>query len=155
ISCGAAVNRKLDERPVPVTKMATVSGPLLIFSVLIVVGCAFWCGERIAVNDGLGWDGCQYAAWSQDFPGNVLSGNISPTRAARVLPSGLVHYSLRALRIPLTKRNIIRGFVSLDILTLISMAFFWLGIARQLSITRVAEWFGALCLFGSFAVLKL
>jgi hypothetical protein len=152
---GLAAYRKLGERPAYLPNMGRVSSALLIFSTVIVVGSAFLWGERIAVNDGLGWDGCQYAAWARDFRGQVLSGNLSPSRAGRILPSGLVHYGFRAFGIPLTTRNIIWGFVSLDIMALVSMAFLWSGIARQLSLSRTGEWFGALCLFGSFAVLKM
>src|SRR5437764_15261446 len=137
--CGAALNRKLGERPVPIARMGTVSSALMIFSIAIVVGSALMWAERIALDDGLGWDGCQYAAWAKDFRGHVLSGNLSPNGAGRVLPSSLVHYGLRGLGIRLTARNIILGFASLNAFVLISMAFLWLGIARQLRLSSAGE----------------
>jgi hypothetical protein len=127
---------------------------LVLTAGLVTSVTAIW-GEKITLNDGLGWDGVQYATWARDFPGQVLGGKIGRNSATRILPSGIVHYGLRAFGLPLTNRNVIRAFTVMNAGLLIVVAWLWCHIARELALSLVGQWLGAACLFGNFAILKL
>jgi hypothetical protein len=137
------------------TSRWTSSSLLLVLTTgLITTATAIW-GEKITLNDGLGWDGATYAAWTRDFPGYVIGGKIGPNGAIRVLPSGIVHYGLRAFGLALTNRNIIRAFTIMNAGLLIVVAWLWCQIARELELSLSGRWLGAACLFGNFALLKV
>jgi hypothetical protein len=126
---------------------------LVLTTALITTATAIW-GEKITYNEGLGWDGAQYAAWVRDFPSYVIGGRIGLNGAVRVLPSGIVYYGLRAFGLPLTNRNIIRAFTVMNAGLLIVVAWLWCHIARELELGLAGRWLGAACLFGNFAILK-
>ena len=132
----------------------TSSSMLLVLTVgLITTATAIW-GEKMTLNGGLGWDGAQYVAWARDFPGYVIAGKIGPNGATRVLPSAIIHYSLRALGFPLTNRNTIGAFTVMNGCLLVVVAWVWCRIARELNLSVAGQWLGAVCLFGNFAILK-
>jgi len=99
-------------------------------------------GERIAINNGIGWDGQAYATWAQDFPGAVLRQHVTDYQATRVLPSAIVWAS---------GFSPIRGFQLLDALALVASAALLARIAIVLAWSRAAGWAAFAAAFLGFA----
>lgn len=111
-------------------------------------------GERIAMRDGLGWEGETYAKWIQDFDLEVFDVGIDAYNIQRVLPAATLHYTFRALGIHPTTKNIVRGFKVINVLSLILVAYYWCKIGQHLQLTTRGKWIGFIGLFCNFAVLK-
>jgi hypothetical protein len=111
-------------------------------------------GERVPVNGGFGWDGVLYASWARDFPHEVFGHRVNNYYIQRVLPSAVVHYSLRTLGIPPTDAAILRGFGICAVLMHALAACCWCLIARDLRLSLAGKWFGFIALFVNYIVLK-
>lgn len=132
-----------------------VRSDFLLVATVFVGALACHCfSERIPVNGGLGSDGVKYGAWSRDFYGTVIATGQDDYNIQRVLPSAVVHYTLRLLRIPLTDRHIIRTFGAFNVLLLSVMAWIWCLVVDELAISPRGKWLGCVGLFVNYAVLK-
>lgn len=100
-------------------------------------------GERIGVNEGRGWDGCYYADIAADFYGQVFPHRLDGYRIQRIVPSAVVHYSLRLLHLPTTNLDtIIRAFQVYNLLLLVVTVYLWNGIAGRLRLRSRGTWLG-------------
>ena len=128
---------------------------LLMAAAMLLVGVAnvLWA-ERLTINNGLGWDGLLYAEWTRDFYNTVFARGVSEYYTQRILPSAVVHYGMRLLRVPFTDRNIILGFDCYNLALLVLSAYVWGLVADRMNLRPAAKWFGFCSLFLSFAVLK-
>src|SRR5262249_61118415 len=102
---------------------------LMVPAALALALVCFAAGERVPVADGLGWDGCIYAAWAKDYHNEIFVKGVDGYYVQRILPSAGVHYSLRPLSGPLTTRNHLRAFCVLDVCLISPYSWFWCGIA--------------------------
>ena len=129
---------------------------LVIALVVIALGCTctIGFGERIGVNGGEGWDGRAYTAWARDFQGEVLDRGINTFHAQRVLPSAIVHYSLRMAGIAPTTPAVILAFQLLNSLVLLLAAIALWRIARVLDWSRVATWTAFVAVFLNFVIAR-
>jgi hypothetical protein len=116
---------------------------------------SFQFGERVAMRDGLGWDGEIYWSWVKDFPHEIQDVGIDAYRIQRILPSCVLHYSFRLLRVRASIRNTLRGFAAINILSIMLVAHFWCLTANHLQISGRGKWLGFVGLILNFAVLKL
>jgi hypothetical protein len=123
-----------------------MTGAVLVLCILTI-----GVGERIGVNQGMGWDGMAYTTWAQDFSGNVLTAGLTRYYSQRILPSAITHYALRGFQQSLTIPHVIVGFQILDSLLLMLSAGLWAHIASLLAWRRSAAWAGFVALFASFA----
>jgi hypothetical protein len=130
------------------------SSGALVASVLVLTLAGSFLGEKIQVGHGLGWDGQLYGSWARDFHGHIVERGVSRYYIQRILPSALIHYSLRLLSIPRTDPNIIRAFGLLNVALLTLAAFVWCRLADSTGVSRRGKWLGGVCLFVNFAVLK-
>jgi hypothetical protein len=73
----------------------------------------------------------------------------------RIVPSGIVHYSLRLLGQPLDNAHIIHGFEVYNLLLLLLACYLWKLISDQLTLSLRGRWLGFIGLFVSFAMLKM
>jgi hypothetical protein len=126
----------------------------LILAALILALACFWLGERVTVNDGLGWDGVIYAGWAKDFHEEVFVKRVEPYYMQRILPSAVVHYAMRGLQISMTDDNIIRAFGFLNVVLITLMAWLWCGIAGVLAISPGGRWLGLVGFFVNYIILK-
>ncbi|MFO1432181.1 MAG: hypothetical protein U1F76_18890 [Candidatus Competibacteraceae bacterium] len=110
--------------------------------------------ERILLNQGLGWDGLNYGTWAQNFYEQIVVHGVNNYWIQRILPSALVHYSLRLLAIPLTIPNIIEAFSFINVILITLMAWVWCLIVAQLNISNRGKWLGFIGLFLNHAILK-
>lgn len=116
---------------------------------------SFQFGERVAMRDGLGWDGEIYWSWVKDFPHEIQDVGIDAYRIQRILPSCVLHYGFRLLRVRASIRNTLRGFAAINILSIMLVAHFWCLTANHLQISGRGKWLGFVGLILNFAVLKL
>jgi len=124
----------------------------LVF-VVALVG-ALW-GEKIAVNDGLGWDGYIYGNIARDFSiRNIFNLQLDAYTIQRILPAVVVHYALRLLQSPFSTPNIALGFALLNVILLTLSALAWCLICNKLRMNSVGKLIGFLGIFGSFALTK-
>jgi hypothetical protein len=133
---------------------ARESSLALALAVAVGYALAVWLGEKILVNGGLGHDGRQYGRWAADFYGSVVKHGVSAYYIQRVLPSAVVHAGLRLVGAAPTTRNIIAGFEIANCVLVWLAAWSFSATVKQLGVSPVTRWLGALCLFGSFGILK-
>lgn len=128
------------------------------FLVLLVIGAgalSLRYHTRIGIHEGMGHDGLHYGQWAQDFRKKVLVDGVNAYRAHRVLPSAVVHLTMRLLRLTPTPTTVIRVFAIYNVLLLGVMAFLWCLIARSLALDERKKWLSALFLFVNFAFLQM
>lgn len=130
-----------------------VNASMALLMLLISVANILWA-ERLTVGGGLGWDGVIYAGWVKDFYQTVIVHGVPDYYAQRILPSAVVHYAMRLLRVPLEDQNIILTFDIYNSLLLVASAYLWGLIADELSISGRGKWFGFCFIFLSHAILK-
>jgi hypothetical protein len=116
---------------------------------------SFQFGERVAMRDGLGWDGEVYWSWVKDFPREIQDVGIDAYRIQRILPSCALHYGFRLFQVHASIRNTLRGFAAINILSIMLVAHFWCLTATHLQISDRGKWLGFMGLILNFAVLKL
>jgi hypothetical protein len=120
------------------------------------IAIVYMACERIPYNGGLGFDGTTYAAIAKAGPiDSIKSRLIDSYYVQRMLPSVLVHGALEACRAQLTERNIIRGFVALNIILMAINVWVWQRIASELTLSRRGRLLGLVVLFGNLFVLKM
>ena len=129
-------------------------GVFLVVAMLAAATLNHVFSEKIGIKGGFGWDGSYYGAWAVDFHGEVLSKGLNAYYAQRMLPSAIVHYSLRLLGIEPTVHNVIHGFGVLNIACLTLCAWLWVLTARHLRVERGGLILGFIGLFVNFFVLK-
>lgn len=130
------------------------SGVFLVALTTLVYASAVIFSEKITANEGFGFDGGMYGEWVQKFPGPLFDGSVNQYYIQRVVPSLLVHGTLRLFRLEPTPAHIIHLFEGWAIGLVCAAASIWVALARRLRLTAAARWFGAVALFGSYASLK-
>lgn len=116
----------------------------------------FFIGERIPVNQGLGWDGTIYGGLAQDFFGYLNRNGIDNYRASRVFPSFVIHGISGLLGIKLDKPDrVFEAFYIWNTFLLALSAYIWSLIVRNQNWSARMFWFGFAGLFFNFANLKL
>jgi len=135
-------------------KIPAASDYAMIFTTLGIALCCFFFGERITIGDGFGWDGQFSRTMVKDFFNQLVNVGVNDHRFQRILPCAIIHYSLRALSIPLTDYWIIKAFGIFNIMLLIFISYIWSLIADHLKISLKGKWLGFTAFFLNFAVLK-
>lgn len=150
------------ETTTPVLAAQELRAPLPRASNGMIVAAVFVAGlaslawnERIPVNEGLGWDGIVFVQAAAHPRQALRETKGTGHMIQRILPSAIVHISLRTLGIERTNRNILRGFRTLTLLLIALATLAWCECARELQITTAGKWLGAAVLFSNFALLKM
>ncbi len=120
----------------------------------LLAWASFAFGERIAIRDGLGWEGEMYWNWVKDLRHEVFDVGIDAYCIQRILPSAILHYSFRLFHVQPTIVNTLRGFATLNLLSIMAVAYFWCATANHLRISTRGKWLGFIGLFLNYAVLK-
>ena len=127
----------------------------LITLAAVLAWGSFHLGERVAVRDGLGWDGEVYWSWVKDFPHEFGDAGIDSYRIQRIMSSFTLYSTFKLTGIEPTVRNTLRGFAALNIVSIVLVACFWCLTANHLKISTRGKWLGFVGLLLNFAVLKL
>jgi hypothetical protein len=125
--------------------------------VLAAAAAAFFAyrlGERIQLHGGYGWDGVIYGRLAEHFRGFMTSRGLQAYYVPRVLPSLIVHYGMRLVRLPRTAPNIVCVFGLLNVVLITVSAWVWCRLADHEGISMRGKWLGFFGLFVNFALLK-
>ena len=127
--------------------------------VAILVGAfvlSLLMGERIPLHEGFGFEAHSiYLPLTVDLWERLAERDIDAYSIQRLLPFIAANLTLRALGQPLDGGHILLFFEIWNVVVLATAVWLWLRLAAQLSVSRPGQWLGFVCLFGSFAVLKL
>lgn len=156
----------LPDHPSPSPRMGTplaravnhllYSDAFLVLLAFLVAMTGFAFNRRILHNDGLGFDGVRYAKWARAFPDEVFTGKgMNTYSTVRLLPSAVVHYSMRLTGVEMTNRNVVRAFGLLHVVLITLAARCWVLTARELGLGVGARWFGFAALFLNFVVVRM
>lgn len=113
----------------------------------------FVFGEKLAANQGFGFDGAIFGPMAADFYGAVKE--ISQYRLQRSLPSAMLYHLYWTTGVPFTAQSIVTGYVLLNVAALAGGSFVWGRIADHLGMSQAAKWLGGIALIGNFASLKM
>lgn len=113
----------------------------------------FVFGEKLAANQGLGFDGALFGPMAADFYGAVKE--ISQYRLQRSLPSAMLYHLYWIFGVPFSAQSIVTGYVLLNVAALAGGSFIWGRIADHLGMSQAAKWLGGIALIGNFASLKM
>jgi hypothetical protein len=113
----------------------------------------FFVGERVTVNNGLGWDGIFIAQLTQNF-GSYFH-NISHYYSGRVFPSLVVSLFAKLFFYSLNSpQNIISAFYLYDMLIILLGIYFFYCVAKFQQWSFPSFLIGFTALFCNFAILK-
>ena len=113
----------------------------------------FFVGERLTVNNGLGWDGIFYARLAQNF-GSYFH-NISYYYSGRVFPSLVVSLFANLFSYSLNSpQNVISAFYLYDMLVILLGIYFFYFVAKYQQWSFPSFLIGFTALFCNFAILK-
>jgi hypothetical protein len=128
---------------------AASAPPALLAAILwtLWIG-AFAIGEKVPVNDGLGWDGKRFARMVEEGPKSLLERQINSYYVQRVGPSYAVRAGLALSGAPAGDASIRIGFIALNAVVLSASLFLLLDASRSLGATPASRW---LLLLGLFA----
>lgn len=138
----------------PLTRAQTVSLWLMISGIALWFVINFFYGEHVQVNDGLGWDGVEYANMATKFWFLMHGKLISQYYIQRIFPSFIIHelsVLFYALEDPL---HIIRAFYIYNSFLLLLGVIVFFRIARLMSWSFPVIVIGFSALFLNFYVLK-
>lgn len=113
----------------------------------------FW-GEKISVNNGCGYDGTFYCNITQNFDLFIQNKAFSVYYANRILPCGIVWFSLKILGLPLSLQNIITAFYVMNIVSWLIFLFFWNKILHYYQISKSVQWLMSVLILISFYFMK-
>lgn len=113
----------------------------------------FW-GEKITVNQGLGYDGVFYGRITQNFDVFIENKSFSSYYVNRILPCGIVYITLKTLGFSLSPPNIIHAFYILNTLSWIVSLVFCHKIMKHYQISGNIQWLMTVLLLINFYVLK-
>ena len=128
---------------------------LLVATAALLAISSFAFGERVAMRDGLGWDGEVYWTWVKDLPFEFREAGVDAYRIQRILPSSILYCVFRIFRIPGTVPNTLVGFAVINSISVSLVAYFWCLTANHFKISTRGKWLGFIGLFLNFAILKL
>jgi hypothetical protein len=112
-------------------------------------------GERIEIRNGLGDDGSLYGEWAQNAWQVIKAKEkLDGYYIQRVFPSWLVWAVHKVTKIAPSDRATIRGFAIANGVLVGLSTWSYSRVARRLRFSERARFFGAICLFGSFGVIK-
>ena len=135
--------------------MATPNANTIALTMLTLVTALplFVLGEKLAANQGFGFDGVFFGPMTADFYGAL--NEISQYRLQRLLPSAILYHLYWSFGVPFTAQSIVTGYVLLNVTALAAGSFVWSRIADHLGMSQTAKWLGGIALIGNFASLKM
>ncbi len=111
---------------------------------------SLFLGEEIPVSDGMGYDGAIYANTTLHFDG-LFKERMPDKRIQRFVPSGIMYFSLKALRMPLTVKNVVKGFKVMNLFFLLASVWVCDHIFEKLGLKTGVRWTAFTALFLNFS----
>lgn len=125
-----------------------------LFFLLIYSTGYYLFGERIALNNGFGWDGVIYGAYAQNFWALLRHTN-DIYHINRILPSFIIYCILKLLHLNTHSPVIIvKAFTIFNSILFIGCGYLWFKICYFKQWTANVYWFGFISLFINYLYLK-
>lgn len=124
----------------------------LIYFIPFIILLFLVPGEKVAYNDGAGWDGNTYREVALTFLDNP---HLDAYLLQRILPFATLNISYNLFGIPLSNGNLMLGILILNVLALLLGMLWYFQFAAHLKLTIQTKLFGYVLLFFSFPILKI
>jgi hypothetical protein len=127
---------------------------LIIYSFLVSIS---FFGERITLNNGLGYDGStRFAPAVRTYKEKILDRTIDSYYLQRLIPSILVDAICKSLDLDVSEdKNIVNGFEILNLISLLTSIFIFLKISIYFQISPILEFLFFIFLFFNLPNLKI
>lgn len=128
---------------------------IVLVSVFFVIIAFSHFGEKVAMNDGIGYDGENYLLSIRQFSSLIFSHGYDQYAIQRIMPWGAVHYVFRLCNIEPTSHNalIAGGIINVIVLALAMFFFFRISDLKKWKLSTEIIAFSSL--FYSYALLKV
>lgn len=113
------------------------------------------CGEKVAHNDGIGWDGENYLRSMQHFTELITTHGYDQYEIMRVMPWGMTNIVCEWMGVPVTKDVAMKSAIIFNAIALILSILFYFRISNSKQWKIVTEVLGFSFLFFSYPVLKM
>ena len=124
---------------------------VLLFFVIAICG---FLGEKVAREDGAGWDGVTYREMARSAVEDIPDRAYSAYQLQRVAPFALINWAYRAFSLPLDNDSLMYGMVLLQLLAMGCAIWIYFKISDRLSLSVAAELLGFALLFYNYPCLK-
>ena len=141
------ISRLISPTRIEKTTLLLITSFLFLFSWL----CLF--SQKIPINNGIGWDGLEYARIVKLFPHYLHA--FDQYRSHRVFPSFIVALGLRAFGLANSDENIIYGFEMLNFVAVLFAVSLWWCFVVRLRINMTWRLISFSGLFLNFPILTL
>ncbi len=128
---------------------------VILLSVLLFIVSLSFLGEKVAKDDGIGWDGEIYLETIQHFSNKIISHGYTQYGIHRILPYGLLNLTFKLFDIPITTRSALIGGAILDIIALFFCVCYFFRISTFLNWKSSSEIIAFSSLFYSYPILKV
>lgn len=127
----------------------------ILVTLLFIIVASGFAGEKIAVNDGLGWDGGNYLQSMQHFTEWISNRGYDQYAIRRVMPWGLTNIICKWLDIDITINVAIISGIIYNVIALILSVMFFFRISNLKQWKLTTEALGFIFLFYTYPVLKM
>ncbi len=132
-------------------KTLKYSSHLMAFILLILILSHLIITEKPSTT---GSDPAVYVSWIQNHENILNKGKITSERIHKILPVGIVLYSLKLLDQPLSIANIHLFFEILDLLFIIMASYTCYFISNHLNISSRGRWLLFVAIFFNYGIMK-
>jgi len=127
---------------------------ILVSVFFLILGCSL-AGEKVAKDNGIGWDGEIYLNTIQHFTELILTHGYDRYAIQRIMPWGLVNIVFQICHIEATPHNALIAGGVLNILALALAIFYFFRISSLKQWKQSTEVIAFASLFYSYALLKI
>ena len=124
-------------------KLLTRAVLIVVFSLILIFSLL---GEKVAINNGIGWDGMNYLRTIQSFTDLITTHGYDQYAIQRIMPWGLVNIIFRCVDIDTTPENALRaaGLINVFVLFLSVLYFFKISTLKKWKISTEIVAFSSL-----------
>ena len=127
---------------------------ILVSVFFIIIGCSL-AGEKVAHNNGIGWDGMNYLNTIQHFTELITTHGYDQYAIQRIMPWGLVNVVFQLCHIEATPHNALIAGGVLNVLAFALAIFYFFRISSMKRWKQSTEIIAFASLFYSYALLKM
>ncbi|MCL1943293.1 MAG: hypothetical protein FWF54_07095 [Candidatus Azobacteroides sp.] len=125
-----------------------------LVGILMVILSFSFLGEKMAVNEGAGWDGDFYREFARSFDTQIKEGGYSIYTIQRIAPFALINVVYNSFGISKDNASLMVGVCILNIISIIISVCYFFKISTWFRFSSTIEMIGFASLFFTFPVLK-
>jgi hypothetical protein len=112
-------------------------------------------GEKVAYNDGAGWDGLFYRSTTFDFASKIFAHGYDSYRIQRILPFAVVNVFFKLTGLGITNASSMMAVQALNLIALLVGIIYFFKIVSDLKLSLPIGVIGFAAMFFNYPVLKL